>query len=528
MTERILITDALSAGSGKRRSSRDSIGCGPRAIAGVLEKAGLGCRIQRVETLLKFPKSVRNYDHLAISAMTMDYPVVFQTISLWRRSKPRGKILLGGPIASDSERVLMALKPDILVVGEGEGTLNDLVSQGYPNENIDLSEIHGIGFIHDKAPVLTPQRPLLDQSVLWDTYPPSTTRIIDYPVYEASKVYVETVRGCSNYKRTTLTLPDGRACSECGICDSETLPDRLTCPEDIPPGCGFCSVPAVWGPPRSRPVESILEEVSALLDLGVHRIVLEAPDFLDYMRGPFPMTDPCQPTANLAQITSLLSLIMKLPAFSEGTAHLSIENMKACLFTEDVAQALSDVLDSSSPNIGLETGSEEHSKAIGKCGTPQNVIDAVRLAKHYGMTPYIYFIYGMPGESEQTIAESIEVMKQAHEAGAERIILYGFRPLPRSAFAEFPSPEHRDPLGERLRAEAARINRLRKDDLVGKVLRGIAAEPSWERHGYTMVYPLGEGPIMTVQGGFSPGTLLDIEITHVLSPGLVGGKIISS
>jgi hypothetical protein len=41
-----------------------------------------------------------------------------------------------------------------------------------------------------------------------------------------------------------------------------------------------------------------------------------------------------------------------------------------------------------------------------------------------------------------------------------------------------------------------------------------------------MVYPLEEGPLMTVQGGFSSGTFLSVRITDVLSSGLVAGQVV--
>ncbi len=526
MTERILIVDALSAGTGKRLSSRDSIGCGPRTIAGVIENLDASCQIHRIESILEAPSRLKKYDHLAISAMSMDIQSVGKLIPQWKRARPRGKIILGGPIASDPEQVLRTLKPDVLVIGEGESTMDDLLSQGFLTERIDLSTIQGIGFLQGKTPTITDARSLIPPDSLWDMYTPSTTRILDYPIYQASKVYVETIRGCSNFRRSSLPLPDGRTCSDCGNCDADDLESRLYCPEDIPPGCGFCSVPSVWGAPRSRPITSIVSEISELLELGVHRIVLEAPDFLDYMRGKHPMTDPCAPQANLDAIRDLLDKIARLPEIAMGKAHLSIENMKACLFTEEIAQALTQNLDAVSPNIGLETGSELHAKQIGKCGTPQDIIRAVRIAKDYGMTPFIYFIYGLPGEDNESVEESIAIMRKAVDAGAERIILYGFRPLPSSAFAEYPAPDPRDPLSERLRLEATKINRDKKVDYIGKVIRGITADSSWEKHGYTMVYPLQEGPLMTVEGGYSPGTFVDVEITEVLSPGLLGGTVV--
>ncbi|MGV9169944.1 MAG: B12-binding domain-containing radical SAM protein [Promethearchaeia archaeon] len=528
MTQKTLIVDALAAGSGKRTSSRDSIGCGPRSIAGIFEKSDIQCRIKRAEELLQKPARMKRFSHIAISAMTMDLPATQSLIGLWRYRHPSGKVILGGPITQAPEHILKSLKPDVLVVGEGEATLDELLSAGFLDGSVSLSSIDGIGYLEEGKPVLTDPRTPLSERDISKTYIPSTVRIVDYTTYPAAKVYVETVRGCSNFNRTRIQLPDGRKCSMCGNCDSDNPRLRMNCPEGIPPGCGFCSVPSVWGPPRSRSANSIVDEVQELLELGVHRIVLEAPGFLDYFRGRYPLTNPCNPPPNLDAISDLLDRLSALPQFANGTAHLSIENIKACLFDESIAQILSQTVPETSPNIGLETGSEEHRQRIGKCGTISGVLDAVEVASEYNLNPYVYLIYGLPGETKKTVAESIKLMHKLHEAGTRRIILYGFRPLPRSAFESFPPPQVGEPVTKQLRMEAARINRDEKQSYMGKTIRGVAAEPSWSRHGYTMVYPLGEGPIMTVHGGFTPGTLLDVKITDVLSENLLAGKVVRS
>ncbi|MFW9910306.1 MAG: B12-binding domain-containing radical SAM protein, partial [Candidatus Thorarchaeota archaeon] len=374
MTDPIIIVDALSAGIGKRLSSRDSIGCGPRAIAGIFESQKLSCRIVRSESIIKSPRMIRRFSHVAISGMTMDLPIVKQIVSIWRKHHRSGRIILGGPIASDTIPILKSVKPDVLVWGEGEETLTELIKKNYLDEDIDLSVVQGIGFFEGAIPKVTPVRAPLLSRTLWKRFFPSTTRIVDYPAYQASKVYVEVIRGCSNYGRTTLPLPDGRECTDCSNCTSEDSFQRTICPEEINPGCGFCSVPTVWGPPRSRETDSIVQEVEELLELGVRRVVLEAPDFLDYFRGSEPLTSPCIPVANIDAIVALVERIQNLIQIASKEAYLSIENMKACLFTEEVAKRLSDVIGASSPNIGLETGSEIHSKQIGKCGTPEDVV----------------------------------------------------------------------------------------------------------------------------------------------------------
>jgi radical SAM superfamily enzyme YgiQ (UPF0313 family) len=521
----VLVVDALSSGTGRRQSSRDSIGCGPRSVAGVFEKHGIRCRIKRAEDLVLQKASLRQFRHLAISAMTMDIPVVRGLISSWRRIESHGRVLLGGPIASDPQRVLEGLKPDVLVIGEGERTLEELITKGYLDGDTNLSVVRGVGYSESGTCFITEPRPLLSVQEISDDCKPSTTRVVDYPAYQASKVYVEVLRGCSNFRRTVIKLPDGRQCSDCGNCDSDDYAKRTNCPEEIPAGCGFCSVPATWGFPRSRSVESIVRETTDLLDMGVRRIVLEAPDFLDYKRGKN-LTDPCNPPANLEAISELLDSLAGIPQIADGAAYLGIENMKACLLTDPAAETISRRLKGISPDIGLETGSAEHLRRIGKCGTPEDAVRAVRVARLHGMHPFVYLIYGLPGETDETVRESIRLMQEISHEGAERIILYGFRPLPGSAFEHFPSSSVNSELGRKMRKAADTINRTKKAEYIGRIIQGVAAEPSWAKHGHTMVYPLENGPVISVEGGYSPGTLVKVRITGVLSPGLVTGEIV--
>ncbi|MHA1365705.1 MAG: B12-binding domain-containing radical SAM protein, partial [Candidatus Heimdallarchaeota archaeon] len=108
--------------------------------------------------------------------------------------------------------------------------------------------------------------------------------MILYKNFFSAKVYVECVRGCSNFGGTRIKLPDGRSCSECGFCDTFSIEDRANCPSNIPPGCGFCSVPSLFGPAKSRSVNAIVKEIKELLNSKVKRIVLSAPDILDFGR----------------------------------------------------------------------------------------------------------------------------------------------------------------------------------------------------------------------------------------------------
>jgi len=117
MSGRVLIVDALSAGSGQRTSSRDSIGCGPRTVAGVFERHGIQCNISRVEEILSKKVILKRFDHLAVSGMTMDQIAVQKMVKLWRQFRQNGRVLLGGPIATEPEIILKQIRPDVLVIG---------------------------------------------------------------------------------------------------------------------------------------------------------------------------------------------------------------------------------------------------------------------------------------------------------------------------------------------------------------------------------------------------------------------------
>ncbi len=139
--------------------------------------------------------------------MTMDLPVTQSIVQKWRRTNPGGRVVIGGPLASDSARVLRELRPDILVVGEGEGTLNELLELDFFEDVTDCSNVQGIGYFKGKKPIINALRLPLSPSELSEILFPSTTRIVDYHSYQASKVYVEVLRGLFELQEDDYSPP---------------------------------------------------------------------------------------------------------------------------------------------------------------------------------------------------------------------------------------------------------------------------------------------------------------------------------
>jgi radical SAM superfamily enzyme YgiQ (UPF0313 family) len=542
---KVLIVDALGSGGGVRFSSRDAVGCGPRAIAGVLRSSGVDSTILLAERFIEEPSVADEFGSLFVSAMSIDLEAVQKVIWSWRRRHGSQLAVIGGPIASQPE-ILLNSGFDIVIVGEGETSVSTLLKEGLDNEKLKKcrkriilsGESYG-GKPEDfsrwaKEKIL--QQVLAKGRGALDLFQPSVSNVRDYPGYRALRFYVEVVRGCSNFQRAWIPMQVGRKCVECQKCREGEIQERVACPINIPPGCGYCSVPSLFGCSRSRTEDAIISEVRELMEAGIRRLVLSASDFLDYERdqpaSTRPLTNPCYPPANLERIESLLSKLVSLQQTlgisDRDYVYMSVENIKPCLFNDDVASIIASYLPESTIHIGCETGSEEHSLRLGRPSTPAQALDAVSVAARRGLRPYVYFIHGLPGQTAQTARETIEMMKRMAKAGAEKITLYKFKPLPFSAFEMYPPapPAKKNDDSNRIERIARELNMVSKNKLLDKTIDVIALGYISRRDSEgTVSYPVKDGPVVVLsEKHIKQGTRLKAKITEVLSDRLVKGE----
>ncbi len=501
--ERVLVVDAFGTGGKVRRLSRDVIGAGARTVASVLEDEGYEVELVMYEMITR-SKSDFEPDVVCVGVMTGDERAAKRVFRLY----PEAMKVLGGPGAADPS-ALVKTGADAAIFGEAEETLPELLETGEPVPGAFVRTEDGIEFPGPRPPV--PKPPEVDPSF-----------IRAYPHRWAARVYLEVVRGCSNSYRTTLELPDGRRCSGCGLCREGEGVERWNCPEGIPPGCGFCSVPSLFGPARSKDLGAIIEEARGLVEHGVRRIVLSASDFLDYRRGEEPLTDPRNPPPNLEALEALLRRVSRIVDVT------FVENVKACLVDEDVARLLGEFCEGTSVSVGVETGDEGLLKAIGKPSTLGESLKAVELLSRAGLRPHVYFVYGLPGQTERTARATIAAMRKAVELGAEKVTVYRFRPLPASAFGDFPpGPGPReDPASRMIANEAKRLNRALKRRWVGRRVEAFVAEPSLDGRNDAFAWPVKGGPKIRIKGGSEYlGTRAEVEVTGVVGDKVVTGKV---
>jgi radical SAM superfamily enzyme YgiQ (UPF0313 family) len=69
-------------------------------------------------------------------------------------------------------------------------------------------------------------------------------------------------------------------------------------------------------------------------------------------------------------------------------------------------------------SFGVESGSEKIRKTLGKPIKQEKIREAFSLTTSYGILPRAYFIYGSPGETDETIQESIDLLNSIRPLSA--------------------------------------------------------------------------------------------------------------
>ncbi len=503
----ILIVDALARASGKRYSTFDVVGAGPRVVAGLLDSLGHNVLLKTYEVIIDNPSLIMDSDILMISIMTSDIGAFNKLVHLARKTLGfTGLIIAGGPGSFSYEDIFKNVKGvDYVLIGEAEIPLikifssEKLIDSLIKHDYEELKIVPALAYkINDK--IIVTSRHIHTDKELLSRIKPWIKIDKSYPNHIIYRYYVEVVRGCSNFHRPLIAGYKGLNCMKCMLCYHENLSLRLNCPANIPPGCGFCSVPYQFGSPRSRLPKSVIEEINGLIKHGARRIVLSGPDFLDYMREelvyPKPLTDPCSPPPNIERIEELLSGIFELESVQRGRVIVSIENIKACLVNEEVARIMGKYLKGTTIHIGLETGDYEFNKLIGKPIGPEHVYRAVKLLKENGLRPYVYLMYGLPFMREKTYLRTISAIRKLRRLGVEKITLYKFTPLPHTAFQYLkPRTAGYEHLITRLKKLVEKVNIESKRKLLGRDLLVYLVENKGKIYGY----PIRHGPVVFIE-----------------------------
>ena len=254
---------------------------------------------------------------------------------------------------------LPTLNPDqflddfhVVVVGEGEATMLELVNKFLNHEN--LSTIEGIVYRENGSTVKTASRGLQENL---DQLPPPARELFDNSPYMA---YYYKKFG---YKTTPLMTSRG-------------------CPFN----CDFCSKPVFGDSVRMRSADYIVGEIQEVIRLGYDRLWI---------------ADDCF-TLNRQRLIEICDGII------EGNLRIGWE----CLSRVDTLdlEILTKMKHAGCVRIffGIESGNDEILNLMNKKITTKQASDAVKLCREVGVKTGAFFILGYPGENAATILETVK------------------------------------------------------------------------------------------------------------------------
>ena len=291
-------------------------------------------------------------------------------------------IIAGGPHPSaDPVGTILKLGIDYAVVGEGEETICNII-EGLI-ENQDILSTRGIAYRDNGKIILRQRRSRIDIN----QYPPfAYTRNIYGPI--------EIMRGC-------------------------------------PWGCKYCQVTYIHGPtPRYRNIENILIWCKLMLTRGLRDLRFIAPNSLAYgsSNGKKP---------SYSVLEELLFKLNNMAKKYNGKIFFGTfpSEVRPDSVDEECAKILRKYVYNKRIIIGAQSGSDRVLSNIGRNHSVDDVIRAVEILRSYGFQVDVDFIFGLPGESEEDIELTLQVLKRLVNLGA-KIHAHTFLPLPGTPFAE--------------------------------------------------------------------------------------------
>lgn len=313
---------------------------------------------------------------VGVTSVTMTFDEAARVVRDVKRMNPGIFTVMGGPhVTFCAEKTLSALPElDVIVLGEGEETVVDLadaVSNGRP-----FSSVKGIVFRNGSGAVRTPQQ---ERPVDVNALPLPARHLVPLGRYRVlgMPVSMTTSRGC-------------------------------------PFKCIFCVGRKMVGSRvRYRDPEKVVDEMAYLNTLGFRQINI-ADDLFTASK------DHC-----LGVCKAILDRNLKL----DWTAFARVDTVSKNVLAAMKAAGCHTV------SFGVESANETILRTVKKGITLKQVDDALAGCIAVGMTPQVSFILGLPGETPETLAETVAYGNILKERGVH----HGFHLL-----APFPGTEVRE------------------------------------------------------------------------------------
>ncbi|RPH50530.1 MAG: radical SAM protein [Desulfobacteraceae bacterium] len=389
-------------------------------IAAALERVGIEVKIL---DLVVFPYSrqllesvLKNFAPKIVgtTAVTMTFDNSIDVIKEIKSIDPSIVTVMGGPHVTFCAKETMSMFPelDYIVLGEGEETITELASA--VDEGRDVSGIEGIVF-RGKSGIVDngPRKKRIDV----DSLPLPARHLLPLGRYRAlgMPVSMTTSRGC-------------------------------------PFKCIFCVGRKMVGAKvRYRNPQNVVDEMEHLAAFGFRQINV-ADDLF---------------TSNENHCLKVCDEIIRRGLLIKWTSFARVDTVSVKVLKRMREAGCHTV------SFGVESGNRDILKRIKKGITLEQVTDAVKMCNEAGVSPHASFILGLPGETPETLKETVEFGNKIKEMG----VSHGFHllaPFPGTEVREekekydirFLSDDWRDYHANRAIVETSSVTRKMLDDIV--------------------------------------------------------------
>ena len=344
-------------------------------VAALLEKEGIEVQVQDF-LVTKYSKEIleeKNADFapeiIGITAVTMNYPIASKILKDYKEIDGNIITVIGGPHVSFWAEEALREAPWIDIVVRGEGEYTMLeIARGK-----SLKEIDGIAFREDRDIVLTKPRHWIEDL---DELPFPARHLFPLSKYRA-------------------------LFSECGLITSRGCPFN----------CIFCAGPKMVGRKgRFRSIKLVVDEIEEILNYGFKTITV-ADDLF---------------TLNRRHLYAFCDEITSRKLKFQWSANSRVDTVTPELLNKMKEAGCYFIC------YGVESGNQKILDTVRKKITTEKIEEAVKLSNEAGIKNLASFIIGLPGETKETLAETVNFAKELNT-------YYGFHLL-----APFPGTEVRE------------------------------------------------------------------------------------
>lgn len=333
----------------------------------------------------------KKYSMMLTGGLSTHYAAVKKVVDSFHMHAPSTEIILGGGLVSSTPSLMFnALKPDYMVIGEGEQTIVELCRCIDRHEN--LSAVNGIAYKRNSDVVYTGQRKPIENidSIAW-------------PDYEG--MGFESI--LNQLKPTTSWDFD--------VFDNPR-PYPIVASRSCPFLCTFCYHP-IGNKYRQRSISSIMDETS----FAITKYKINIISFYDELFSN-------KKEWVLEFCAQLKHIFKSVPWEIKWSCQMRVDTIDA-----ELIEAMKDS-GCYYISLGLESYSNEVLKSMRKKITSQQIDNALQIIHKYSIGITGNFIFGDVEETPKTISETINFWKRNYHGILKGSVALGFiQPYPGTA-----------------------------------------------------------------------------------------------